>query len=305
MLSDVRSGSTLLDQLLGAHPMIVSVGELHWLTAYVRQDRKIYDPVHPLVCTCGKPVVDCPFWAKVQSEVARPLDSLLLRPKFSRWRGRNGKSLRDRATHFPTRVIQAVPRLYRYSLVQRFFGGSVLARDSIELADAILRVTGKKFLVDSSKSVFKFRTVYDAHAGSTRAIVLVRDYRAVVHSKMKRGLSLEESAIGWQRKMIQIESLTDDLKPQSIYKVKYESLCSNPETEMANICQFLGLKFENAVLTRPTEDVHHIGGSPSKFDPARKTISLDIAYRDAFNAEALKTIRRLVGDVAVRWGYCD
>ena len=44
VLSDVRSGSTLLDQLLGAHPSIFSVGELHWLAAYVREDRSIYNP---------------------------------------------------------------------------------------------------------------------------------------------------------------------------------------------------------------------------------------------------------------------
>ena len=48
VLSDNRSGSTLLDQCLGAHPNVVSLGEVHWLRAYVRQDRTIYNPAAPV-----------------------------------------------------------------------------------------------------------------------------------------------------------------------------------------------------------------------------------------------------------------
>src|SRR5262245_24077949 len=79
VLSDMRSGSTLLDQLLGAHSSVMSLGEVHWLDAYVRQDRAIYDPEHDLVCTCGSSVVDCRFWGEVARRLARPLDTLQLR----------------------------------------------------------------------------------------------------------------------------------------------------------------------------------------------------------------------------------
>src|SRR5688572_23122049 len=79
VLSDVRSGSTLLDQCLGAHPKFVSLGEVHWLRAYVTEDRSIYDPDHPLVCSCGLRVPDCPFWASVSDRMGRPLESLQLR----------------------------------------------------------------------------------------------------------------------------------------------------------------------------------------------------------------------------------
>ena len=54
IMSDNRSGSTLLDQLLGGNPSIMSLGEVHHLTAYALDDRGIYDPVHPLVCSCGQ-----------------------------------------------------------------------------------------------------------------------------------------------------------------------------------------------------------------------------------------------------------
>src|SRR5687767_4516892 len=83
VLSDVRSGSTLLDQCLGAHPKIVSLGELHWLPAYVLRDRGIYDPAHPLVCMCGVPVRECPFWTAVATSLGRPLESLELRTRYT------------------------------------------------------------------------------------------------------------------------------------------------------------------------------------------------------------------------------
>jgi hypothetical protein len=54
--SDARSGSTLLDQLLGGHPAAVSVGELCRLSDFVRRGDR---------CTCGEPVHECPFWAPV------------------------------------------------------------------------------------------------------------------------------------------------------------------------------------------------------------------------------------------------
>ena len=65
VLSDVRSGSTLLDQCLGAHKQIASLGEVHWLPAYAAQDRSKYNPVHELVCTCGKAIDKCVFWTAV------------------------------------------------------------------------------------------------------------------------------------------------------------------------------------------------------------------------------------------------
>ena len=52
-----RSGSTLLDRLLGATPGAVSVGELRhlWSMGFI-EDR---------FCGCGEPFSACPFWRRV------------------------------------------------------------------------------------------------------------------------------------------------------------------------------------------------------------------------------------------------
>jgi Sulfotransferase family len=301
ILSDVRSGSTLLDQCLGAHPDVVSLGEVHWLRAYVLRDRRLYDPDHPLVCSCGKAVADCEFWRSVKEGVGRPLEQLRLRQTFRPRSTHPGLS--SKFARLPRRLVRTNPALFRFAMVQRLFGGTELARDCTALFDAVSDVTGRACCVDSSKSPFRFRPVYDLDPARTFAIVLVRDYRAVVRSKMKRNQTLEAAALGWRRRMIQIDTLTRDLPANRVHRMNYESLCERPADELERVCRFLGLDFVSAMLKRPTCDLHHIGGSPSKFDPSKAEISLDRSYEGSFDAGAAGKLRRLVGDVADRWGY--
>jgi hypothetical protein len=301
VLSDVRSGSTLLDQCLGGHPDIVSLGEVHWLPAYVREDRDLYDPVHELVCSCGNPLRSCPFWTRVASELGRPLDSLRQRPRFMpASRSREPGAL---AWRLVRRLVENVPGCYRSGLMRALCGGGRIARDAIALYDAVAAASGRHFCVDSSKSPYRFRAVYELDPGRSVAIVLARDYRAVVDSKMKRGQSLEAAAIGWRQRMRQIATLTADLPRDQVLQLSYESLCRDPERELGAICRFLGVQSDSNMLQRPSGDVHHIGGSPSKFDNSRKAIALDLRYLSRIDRASRERMRRIVGEEAQRWGY--
>jgi len=301
VLSDVRSGSTLLDQCLGGHPSITSLGEVHWLTAYVAQDRSLYNPLQPLSCTCGMTVRECPFWNGVERALGRPLDSLQLRHALKR--PRHARGLLGALRLVPRRLIKARPGLYRHRAIRSLLGGPRLGRDCVALYDAVSAATDRPFCVDSSKSAYRFRDVYHLDSARTIAIALARDYRAVVHSKMKRGQSLQTAAVGWRRRMHQIQLLTSDLPQDRIFRLKYESFCENPSSELARLCKFIGIDFTEAMLQRATGSMHHIGGSPSKFDSRRVKISLDRAYEGQFAPDALKSMRELVGNVAEHWGY--
>ncbi len=52
-----RSGSTLLDRMLGQMPGVTAIGELAQLWRPGELDK--------LVCGCGTPVRSCPFWSRV------------------------------------------------------------------------------------------------------------------------------------------------------------------------------------------------------------------------------------------------
>lgn len=301
VLSDVRSGSTLLDQCLGAHNRIVSLGEVHWLAAYIREDRSLYDPNHPLVCSCGVRVPDCPFWLSVADRVGRPLELLCLRSVE-----RPPRSVRrsePRAGRVLKRLIRNMSALTGFSNARAPTDANALAKDLISLYDAVASVTGCDFCVDSSKSPLRFRTLYDFEPMRAMAIILTRDYRAVVHSRMKRGQTLEAAALGWKRKMREIDSMTRDLPSKSVCRLKYESFCENPRAELHRVCEFMGVQFSDEMLSRPKSGIHHIGGSPSKFDASLTSIALDRSYENQLSQDECDQLHRIVGADAGKWGY--
>jgi len=300
VLSDARSGSTILDQCLGGHPEIMSLGEVHWLPAYAAQDRSRYDPDHPLVCMCGLAVSECPFWSRVEVVLGRPLAELRLHALSSRSVGASGHRFVDALTLV---VGDRCPTAFRSVHIQRVLGGRTLAAECIALFDAVSQVSGRPVCVDSSKSALRFRFVYDSDPDRTRAIVLTRDVRAVVYSKMKRGRSLKSAAMGWKRKMRIIDSLTADLPNDHVHFLSYEALCKNPAFELARLCSFLDVEMCDTMLQRATNDVHHIGGSPSKFDKGRIAIAEDRSFEKNLHMHQADEIARLAGTVAKRWGY--
>jgi hypothetical protein len=61
ILSNGRSGTTLLDLLLGAHPRVWTVGEVQNLPWEMRYPRA--------PCGCGNPVQESPFWAPILHDI--------------------------------------------------------------------------------------------------------------------------------------------------------------------------------------------------------------------------------------------
>jgi hypothetical protein len=51
------------------------------------------------------------------------------------------------------------------------------------------------------------------------------------------------------------------------------------------------------------DNAHNLGGSPSKFDPARRTIARDTGYLTQLTTRQLEELRRVAGKQGSRWGY--
>lgn len=300
VLSDNRSGSTLLDQLLGGHEEVASLGEIHHLAAYARRSRRLYNPVHPLDCSCGEPLARCAFWQDVEQELGSSLESLQLHPRFHR----PGAGLAaSRLSRWPKRILHRHPAILNSSLGAAIYDTGRVGADSFALFDAVANVTGVRFITDSSKGAIRYRALYNYAPDRVFAIVLVRDYRGVVFSKMKRGRDLEATSREWARRLTLIDAVTRSVPEGQLQTIRYEDLCEDPRRELSILCERLGLGFSETMLTRPRSSHHHLGGSPSKFDPSRRKIALDRSYYDAFSEEQMAAMRRAVGEVAVRWGY--
>lgn len=148
---------------------------MHWLLAYATQDRLLYDPVHPLVCSCGNILRECPFWLGGEEELGYPLASMKIRLNGFSSGNRGRWSLSDAIQARARRLLERSPHLFLLKPVQWIYGGQRTGIQSNDLYDAALRFTKNDYKVDSAKNIFQFRAAYDYRPGSARAILFARD----------------------------------------------------------------------------------------------------------------------------------
>lgn len=293
-----RSGSTLLDLLLGNHAQVQSVGEVHRLNWYARET--------PEPCTCGQPVAECPFWLKVEQCMRRKLGwpddrSPLLEAETMLRKdavGLIGSFVqRGALAAAPARIARAVNRV-----VAPAHGRAI--RHSRLWYDAICQVTGTTVVIDSTKDARRLKLLYLGAPDKFRLIYMLRDGRAVCASEMRRnGVSMDQSAHAWRsvhrRSQLAQRGIPDD----HILHTRYEDLCTQPEATMRRVVGFLDLDFEPGMIDLRKELSHNIGGNPMRFRQAERTIQLDERWKHELSAEDLKTFERIAGPMNRKLGY--
>src|SRR5215218_3131887 len=180
-----RSGSTILDIVLGNHPDIESVGEVANLTVngWINREslhgfdqKKLRVPI----CTCGKrldvlyvenPDEACPFWSSVRREWVECTDPdsiksyTKLREDFER----------TRSASLVQQYIRLLYEKRRRSPLFRLY--VVLTRAFFE---SIRTVSGKPIIVDSTKSPVRAFAHSIVPGIDLYVVHLVRDGRGVI-----------------------------------------------------------------------------------------------------------------------------
>lgn len=289
--SDVRSGSTLLDLMLGSHPMIESVGEIQFLTDHFNKTGTGYS--WDWKCTCGKSFKCCFYWTEVEELVKQETGKSIC--LLETWVKRQGQCFFF--SLFSSRMI-------------RFFGNKLLAlkhritaaSNCWKIVDALKLTTGKNIIVDSSKTAEQFRFLYFWRPSSMRMIYLVRDGRGVVFSKISRvGDSARKASKNWVLENLKIIIMKTILpKNQSIF-IKYEDFCSDPQREMMRIYSFLQIPFIESRLSK--SDRHNVCGSPHRFDSESTAIKLDERWKTELNTKDKKKFSLIGGWLNFLFGY--
>jgi hypothetical protein len=178
------------------------------------------------------------------------------------------------------------------------------AAHCLALYRAAAEITGKRVVVDASKTPSHLLHLYLENEDFIHPVFLVRDGRGVVWSKMTRvGIKATRAAKGWlnvYRMMLALRKVTPD--STSVF-VRYEELCMKPREVLERILKKVNISVRSVDLGRLPTERHELGGSP-RFQGKNPTkIELDERWRSEMPERALFTFERIAGRVNRRLGY--
>jgi hypothetical protein len=258
-----RSGSTILDIILGSSSEIVGVGELSYL---IEDGFKMKEK-----CSCGKEADECDFFSRVRDayfEITGDRD-------FDQYE--KMRLLIERPIMMPAIMLGLIPTKWLDAYCSR----------TEALYRAIRQVSNKRIILDSSKRPGRLAALAHCSALNVVPLHLVRDGRGFMWSKFKMqqkigidGKNLYSiprsslySSVFWI--LINIASVISMyyylLKTKRKRKIflSYEELCTSLEESLKYMGNKLGLNFDDIIdgfkKRKPFAVQHIIGGNKLKY----------------------------------------
>ena len=297
-----RSGSTLVERILGQLPGFCSAGEIVFLW-----QRGLID--HQL-CGCGMPVPECEFWSRVGKtafggwDQIDPHEMLALQHRV------------DRNRYIPSMVA---PRLRPAARADLDRYTEVLSK----LYRAIGEVAGARVVIDASKHASTAFLLSARVPGvDVRVVHLVRDPRGVAYSWTKEVRKPEVtgedafmpvySPVSSGRQWVSYNLLFEALAqlPASGSKVfRYEDMLADPKTYLERIMTHAGepvLPESFAFLGDGWVELgvdHTVAGNPMRFHQGRLDLRLDEAWKSKLPARDRQIVTLVTRPLRLRYGY--
>lgn len=286
-----RSGSTLLDDLLGTIPGVASLGELRllWSRGFGEGYR----------CACGRLVSKCPVWSTavvdaIGSADAGPLAAAeQLQSRVLRW------------PHVP-RLLASGPGDDDRRL------GEMMGRLYGALADRL----GADVLVDSSKWPLPPGAFGVVPGWEAWVLHLVRDPRAVAHSYRRRkgGVGQPElprfgalhTSLSWSARNAAAELGRRPVPAERFRRVRYEDLAADPRGTVRGLGEWLGIDAADRAFvddrTVRLGEAHLVGGNPRRLERGELSIRADDEWATD-GSRGLRLVGALTAPLRARYGY--
>jgi hypothetical protein len=295
-----RSGSTLLDRILGQVPGLCSVGELVHIWRRGLVDGQL--------CGCGEPFHDCAFWSKVGKiafggwNEVNPTEMLRLQRRV------------DRNRYIPFMIF---PRLWpSYRRRMRSYTSHLAA-----LYRAISEAAGGAVVVDSTKHASTAFLLRRVGGIDLRLVHLVRDPRGVAYSWTKQVRKPEvrdreefmpryhplRMAARWLAYNL-LFHVHRWMGAPSVF-LRYESLIADPAGEVRRILRVVGARSASEplgfiagaeVMLAPT---HTVAGNPMRFRQGHVPLRVDAQWREAMDRRQQRTVALLTWPLMRHYGY--
>lgn len=293
-----RSGSTLLDCMLGQVPGFFSTGELEFI--WDRGMRRNES------CGCGAAFHDCAFWTQVRREAF----------------GRNGAVDAEMASalHRSVERIRNVPGLGARALRSKDLAKRLDAYAAVldPLYAAVRSVSGCDVIVDSSKDPVHGFALGALKGVDLHVVHLVRDSRAVAFSHQRRksrapgpgGAQLRrldpgKAALGWNLANALMHLLRS--QASSFVRTRYEDLISAPRSVIGSVAESTGHPAANLdFITNEgvhMASTHTISGNPSRFQRGLVELRLDSEWQMHMRNRDRDAVTALTWPLLVRYGF--
>lgn len=297
-----RSGSTLLERILGGTDRFVNVGEVN----------ELFRRVGPLDerCGCGQPFSQCPFWTAVGERAFGGWSSVDFGEVASTQREVSRQRHLPQLLAYPRGSAAFTHQLERYH--------DMYAR----IYHAIRAEAGADVIVDASKGPALGLALARAADLDVRPLHLVRDARGVSYSWAKADVKRPQAADGdgvmssysawytagwWATFQLEAEAMGQALPIAA--RIRYEDLVGNPRDAVARALSDLGLASyagglghldEKGVSLEPT---HGLAGNPSRFRQGYINLALDEEWRTRMSDKDRRVATAIGWPGLVRYGY--
>jgi hypothetical protein len=283
-----RSGSTMLDIILGNHPDVVSAGEVNHL---------VYEWSDPTVrCACGHPYATCPFWRDLfQSEGPDPETIRVVR-------------MIEHAAFLPRLVTGQLG--FREREIYRYYAQRVNGY--------IRERAGKPILVDSSKTLRpaagRFLALRRLAGESVYVIHFVRSGLSTMESRLGRGVnpSVGEDARGrsadrtpakvvgaWVQSNMVASVLGPLVGRERYVRLRYEDFIADPAATLRRIGDVAGFD-ASALAERAEQGREFVVGHLTRGNRVRFENSIRIT-RQTLRRARLTSRQRLIFAIEGGW----
>ncbi len=310
--SNGRSGSTLLDLLLGGLMECWTLGEFQILPWEIKD--------HLQSCGCGKQVEECLFWQPIirchqhlleQGDIHRFRQShgvgkvLRWNELFAIWTKRNLK-------HGCTRLES----IHEYGKQNSLIMEDILLQAKKAKGDQVL------WLVDASKDPYRLSWLAQSGMFNLKVIHLVKDPRAFVYSMVK-GRTWADSIKTGLRMAIRyvVENYIIDLvikragmdvissktwhaereRSSSALLLRYEDLAGNPQKTIESVCSWLGNCTPIDVNAFRTITQHAVSGNKMRME--KRDIFLDEKWKASLPYYLQRSTEVICRPMATRYQY--
>lgn len=282
-----RSGSTVLDQALGAAEGVFNVGELRRLKDFANLNiESIRDPANQRGCTCGSKISDCAFWKEVEKEAQLEI----AKTEFSSQLGSFHR------TFFKIIFFAIGPSATKWisGFYQPFRRELTIGENCFKIYTAISKITNSEYIVDSSKLIHQYLVLKTVRFKNVNLLALFRDGRAVSKSMIrgerikffKKGKysdrsqnPLRAAIFHWCNTCLHILLFYMRTSSKERLFVRYEDFCSDPKYFINRILHQFGKSNLAIRMDLSAKQDHNIGGSPSRFRFDLNTIKLDDVWK--------------------------